>query len=105
MLLIKNAEVHSPVFLGIKDILIAGEKIIAVENEIDARALKSIEIITIDGTGKRVIPGLIDAHVHVAGAGGEGGPATVLKMQHTYARWRYNNCCRMPGNRRVHKIT
>jgi len=26
MLLIKNAEVHSPVFLGIKDILIAGEK-------------------------------------------------------------------------------
>jgi len=76
MLLIKNAEVHSPVFLGRKDILIAGEKIIAVENEIDARALKSIEIITIDGTGKRVIPGLIDAHVHVAGAGGEGGPAT-----------------------------
>lgn len=76
MLLIKNAEVHSPVFLGIKDILIAGEKIIAVENEIDARALKSIEIITIDGTGKRVIPGLIDAHVHVAGGGGEGGPAT-----------------------------
>jgi len=76
MLLIKNAEVHNPVFLGIKDILIAGEKIIAVENEIDARALKSIEIITIDGTGKRVIPGLIDAHVHVAGAGGEGGPAT-----------------------------
>lgn len=76
MLLIKNAEVHSPVFLGIKDILIAGEKIIAVENEIDARALKSIEIITIDGTGKKVIPGLIDAHVHVAGAGGEGGPAT-----------------------------
>ena len=76
MLLIKNAEVHSPVFLGRKDILIAGEKIIAVENEIDARALKSVEIITIDGTGKRVIPGLIDAHVHVAGAGGEGGPAT-----------------------------
>jgi len=76
MLLIKNAEVHSPVFLGRKDILIAGEKIIAVENEIDARALKSIEIITIDGTGKKVIPGLIDAHVHVAGAGGEGGPAT-----------------------------
>lgn len=76
MLLIKNPEVHSPVFLGRKDILIAGEKIIAVENEIDARALKSIEIITIDGTGKKVIPGLIDAHVHVAGAGGEGGPAT-----------------------------
>ena len=76
MLLIKNIEVYSPGFLGKKDILIAGEKIIAVENEIDVRSLKNIGIIIIDGKGKRVIPGLIDAHVHIAGAGGEGGPAT-----------------------------
>ena len=76
MLLIKNIEVYSPEFLGKKDILIAGEKIIAVENEIDVRSLKSIAIFIIDGKGKKVIPGLIDAHVHIAGAGGEGGPAT-----------------------------
>ena len=92
MLLIKNAEVHSPVFLGIKDILIAGEKIIAVENEIDARALKSIEIITIDGTGKRVIPGLIDAHVHVAGAEGPGCISLYVYRfipgSHTHIAWR-----------------
>jgi beta-aspartyl-dipeptidase (metallo-type) len=30
----------------------------------------------IDATGLRMIPGLIDAHVHIAGAGGEGGPAS-----------------------------
>ncbi len=30
----------------------------------------------IDATGMKLTPGFIDAHVHIAGAGGEGGPAT-----------------------------
>jgi beta-aspartyl-dipeptidase (metallo-type) len=76
MILIKNADVYQPEYLGKKDILIAGEKIIAIENEIDISSLKNIEIIVIDQPGKKVIPGLIDAHAHIAGAGGEGGPAT-----------------------------
>ena len=57
ILLIKNIEVYGPEFLGKKDILIAGEKIIAVENEIDVRSLKSIAIIIIDGKGKRADTG------------------------------------------------
>jgi len=76
MILIKNIEVFQPDYLGVKDILIAGEKIVAVEDEIDIKSIKNIGIITIDGTGKKAIPGLIDAHVHIAGAGGEGGPST-----------------------------
>ena len=76
MILIKNIEVYNPESRGKKDILVAGEKIIAIENEIDIRSLKNIGIIVIDGTGKKRIPGLIDAHVHIAGAGGEGGPST-----------------------------
>ena len=76
ILLIKDIEVYSPGYLGKKDILTAGEKIVAVENEIDAGSLKNLGIIIIDGKDKKVIPGLIDAHVHIAGAGGEGGPAT-----------------------------
>lgn len=76
MILIKNAEVYQPEYSGKKDILIAGEKIIAIENEIDIKSLKDIGIITVDGTGRKVIPGLIDAHAHIAGAGGEGGPST-----------------------------
>jgi beta-aspartyl-dipeptidase (metallo-type) len=76
MILVKNAEVYQPDYLGLKDILIAGEIIVAIENEIDIRSLKNIDIRVIDGTGKKVIPGLIDAHAHIAGAGGEGGPST-----------------------------
>jgi beta-aspartyl-dipeptidase (metallo-type) len=76
MILIKNADVFQPEFLGKKDILIGGERIIAIEPEIDIKSLKNIEIKIIDGTGKKAIPGLIDAHAHIAGAGGEGGPST-----------------------------
>ena len=76
MILIKNIEVFQPDYLGVKDILIAGEKIVAIEDEIDIKSFKNTAIITIDGTGKRAIPGLIDAHAHIAGAGGEGGPST-----------------------------
>lgn len=76
MILIKNADVYSPHHLGIKDILIVEDKIIAVQDEINLSSLKFIEINIIDANKKMVIPGLIDAHVHIAGAGGEGGPAT-----------------------------
>jgi beta-aspartyl-dipeptidase (metallo-type) len=76
IILIKQAEVYQPEYLGRKDILVAGEKIIAIENEIDIRSLKHIDILVIDGAGKKAIPGLIDAHAHIAGAGGEGGPST-----------------------------
>jgi beta-aspartyl-dipeptidase (metallo-type) len=76
IILIKQAEVYQPEYLGKKDILVAGEKIIAIEKEIDARSLKNIDITIVDGSGKLAIPGLIDAHAHIAGAGGEGGPST-----------------------------
>jgi beta-aspartyl-dipeptidase (metallo-type) len=76
MILIKQAEVYQPDYLGKKDILIAGEKIIAIENDIDIKSLKNIDILIIEGSGRKVIPGLIDSHVHIAGAGGEGGPST-----------------------------
>lgn len=76
MILIKNIEVYQPSFRGINDVLIAGEKIIAIEKRIDISSIKNIEVFVIDGTGKKLIPGLIDAHAHIAGAGGEGGPST-----------------------------
>jgi beta-aspartyl-dipeptidase (metallo-type) len=76
MILIKQAEVYQPENIGRRDILIAGEKIVAIEKEIDIRSLKHIDILVVDGEGKKAIPGLIDAHAHIAGAGGEGGPST-----------------------------
>ncbi|GAB4283270.1 MAG: beta-aspartyl-peptidase [Marinilabiliales bacterium] len=73
MILLKNCEVYCPDFIGKKDILVGGKSILAIEDTINPAGLK-IEVI--DCNGNIVIPGLIDAHVHISGAGGEGGPAT-----------------------------
>lgn len=71
--LLKNAKVFAPESLGEKDILIGGGQILAIQDHID---LDSSFIETIDCKGKIIVPGFIDAHVHIAGAGGEGGPGT-----------------------------
>lgn len=73
--LIKKALVFAPQPLGKKDLLLTGSKIAAVANP-DKLTLKGMEIQTIDATGKIVLPGLIDSHVHILGGGGEGGPTT-----------------------------
>lgn len=74
IILLKNGTVFSPEYLGTRDILFAGGKIIAVENEIELPPLEFLE--TIDLKNQWVFPGFIDSHIHIAGAGGEGGPAT-----------------------------
>ncbi len=74
MLLFKNCEVYAPEKLGKKDVLTGGKKILAISDQISAP--KGVDVKEIDGRGLTMIPGLIDAHVHIAGAGGEGGPAS-----------------------------
>ena len=74
MILFKNCEVYTPENIGKKDVFLAGGKIVAIENEINIPSGLKVEVI--DAKGLKMIPGLIDAHVHIAGAGGEGGPAT-----------------------------
>jgi beta-aspartyl-dipeptidase (metallo-type) len=74
MLIIKNAQVYSPGKLGKRDLLIGENKIIMISENIDHKSLPGTEVF--DATGLSVLPGLIDNHVHIAGAGGEGGPAT-----------------------------
>lgn len=69
MILIKNIEVHSPKNIGIKDLFITNGKIALIENEIP---IFNEKIKIIDGTGKKLIPGFIDNHVHITGGGGEG---------------------------------
>ena len=73
--LIKNANVWSPAPLGKKDILICGEKIVAIEDNLDDLRLPgTVEVIDVEGA--TVTPGFFDQHVHLTGGGGEGGPAT-----------------------------
>jgi beta-aspartyl-dipeptidase (metallo-type) len=74
MTLLKNGTVFAPQFLGNRDILIAGQKVIAVEQEITTPQWSYLEVI--DLKKQWVLPGLIDSHIHIAGAGGEGGPST-----------------------------
>ena len=74
MILIKNCEVYSPGYLGIKDVLVGERSILGLADNISIPVGWEVEVI--DGKGLKMIPGLIDAHVHIAGAGGEGGPGT-----------------------------
>lgn len=72
--LFKNAQVYAPQELGVQDILTGGKSILVMADHIDIPA--GIEVNTIDCTGLRLVPGLIDSHVHITGGGGEGGPAS-----------------------------
>ncbi|TKG25636.1 beta-aspartyl-peptidase [Vibrio breoganii] len=74
-LLIKNGSVHAPQYLGKKDLLCAGGKIIAIEDTIDEFSLAG-EYQVIDAKGANVVPGFVDTHQHFIGGGGEGGYAT-----------------------------
>ena len=72
--LIKNAEVYTPDPIGKKDVLITGNSIGYLQDEISVG--KSLAFETIDGRGKLLVPGFIDSHVHILGGGGEGSYKT-----------------------------
>ena len=73
--IIKNAHVFSPKDLGICHMVIAGQKIVYIGAELpQIDALLAVE--TVDANGARVTPGIIDAHAHITGGGGESGPAS-----------------------------
>ena len=72
--LIRGGEVYAPEHVGARDVLIAGERIVQIKEDLEAP--RSLEVQVVDVSGCRVVPGLIDPHVHVLGGGGEGGPAT-----------------------------
>lgn len=73
--LFKNAHVYAPEDLGIKDVLIIGDKICRVADKIEGyEGLVEAEIF--DLAGKLLVPGYIDLHVHITGGGGEQGPAS-----------------------------
>ncbi len=75
VILIQGAEIFSPDSLGVKDILLAGKKIAAI-NEPGQINLQGVDHQPINASGLILCPGLIDSHVHITGGGGEGGPET-----------------------------
>jgi beta-aspartyl-dipeptidase (metallo-type) len=76
MLLIRNADVFAPRPLGVQDLLLGGGKILWMGPARELPALPAplqTAAVTMDLAGARLIPGLIDGHVHVTGGGGEAG--------------------------------
>ena len=75
--LIKNAKIYAPEFIGIKSLLICGEKITWMGETFPCEeTLPGLKII--DAEGMALIPGIVDGHVHITGGGGEGGRARLM---------------------------
>lgn len=72
--LLKNADLTTPDALGVRDVLVGGGVVLAIGRELSSPAGVAVDVV--DVGGRRVIPGLIDCHVHVTGGGGESGPAS-----------------------------
>lgn len=73
--LVLNAELYDPEPRGRQNLAVCGERILwlgrrepPVSGELVSR--------TTDLEGRRLIPGLIDGHVHLTGGGGESGPSS-----------------------------
>jgi beta-aspartyl-dipeptidase (metallo-type) len=73
--LLLNAEVYSPAPLGRRHLVVCGGKLVHLATE-PPRLPRELVEERRDLGGLRVIPGLVDAHVHVTGGGGESGPAS-----------------------------
>ena len=76
VLLIRDGDVYAPEHKGEKDILAINDKIGFIDQNISTSALNVLDknIKIIDASKCIIIPGYIDQHVHINGAGGEGGP-------------------------------
>jgi beta-aspartyl-dipeptidase (metallo-type) len=72
--LLLHADLHDPSPRGRAHLLVAGETIVWIGT--DRPSLPRGLAHERDLEGRRVIPGLIDCHVHLTGGGGEAGPHT-----------------------------
>ena len=70
MLLIRNAEIYDPQYVGRRDVLVCGQRIECIAEKIE---IGSAPCQVIDAAGMTLIPGIMDQHVHITGGGGEGG--------------------------------
>ena len=75
MLLFKNAELMAPQPLGRQDVLVAGNRIIAIGRDFNLSG-SNVPVTVIDCNDFYLTPGLVDSLVHFIGGGGEGGFAT-----------------------------
>jgi len=73
--LITNAQVFSPAPLGLRHLLVCAGRIAYIGEKLP-QLDDALDISITDLDGARLVPGLIDAHTHLTGGGGEAGPST-----------------------------
>ncbi|MCX7564073.1 beta-aspartyl-peptidase [Xanthomonadaceae bacterium XH05] len=72
LIALRNAQVYAPEPMGLRHVLLGGGKVLWIgETWQDLPANLGVQAIDLEG--RRLIPGLIDGHVHVTGGGGEAG--------------------------------
>lgn len=74
--IIRKADVYKPEHVGVKDVMLIGNKIADIADNISVEMNGTVDVVEIDGEGKALVPGFIDSHVHILGGGGEGGFST-----------------------------
>jgi beta-aspartyl-dipeptidase (metallo-type) len=74
--LLLNADLYAPRALGHRHLVTAGGRIVWIGAEVPE--LRGVPVERTDLEGRRVIPGLVEGHVHVTGGGGEAGPESRL---------------------------
>ena len=72
---IRGGEVFAPAEIGRPEILIAGDRILAMGEGLADRARALGEVEAIDAEGMLVVPGFIDQHIHFLGGGDFEGPS------------------------------
>jgi len=78
--LLRDAELFDPTPRGRSDLLIGGGTLLAIGKGLEAPRAVPTDVVELGGA--RVTPGLIDGHVHLAGGGGESGPASRVPRLH-----------------------
>lgn len=73
--LLRNAQLYTPEWVGMRDLLVGGEQILWIGIGLPPLP-PEIDVVERDLAGRRVLPGLIDGHVHLTGGGGEAGART-----------------------------
>lgn len=72
--LIRGAQVFTPTPLGVRDMLLGGGEILAIAERIPLPPGEEfVPVRVVEARGLLALPGLVDAHCHIAGGGGEGG--------------------------------
>lgn len=72
--LLANAHVFAPKDLGVRHVLIGGQRILGLLNDPDDVSTPGLTVLDLDG--RRLLPGFIDGHAHITGGGGESGFAS-----------------------------